>query len=402
MRSSDVAGQVPIEDGGRRERLRDAARQADAPDRQRDGTPLRILIATESLRRYTGTELYSRDLALGLRAAGHAPAVYVRLTGSLSDDLQAAGIPVITNLRRVPWRPQVIHGHHRATTLLALAAFRDVPALYLCHNHAYWLDRTPLHPRVRRYLGVSRLCIARMKQERAPADAIAFAPNWVDVDRFLPRRALPRRPGRALVFSNYASDETHLPAVRKACRRAGLTLDVIGHGAGNVVAAPERILGQYDLVFAKAKAAIEAMACGAAVVLCDFGGLGSMVTAANYDSLRTMNFGFEALNRPLTADLVLAEIQGYDADDAARVRDRVREEASLTGAVQALLNNYRAVIALQREVPAGSSWLSDLAKLTKVLPRLWLAERLWQLRTFAPPADPTSLTVPSSFRRTAV
>ena len=52
------------------------------------------------------------------------------------------------------------------------------------------------------------------------------------------------------------------------------------------MAQPERVLGRYDIVFAKAKAAMEAMAVGAAVVLCDFGGVGPMVTWADFDRLR--------------------------------------------------------------------------------------------------------------------
>ena len=40
------------------------------------------------------------------------------------------------------------------------------------------------------------------------------------------------------------------------------------------------LTGDYDLVFAKARCALEAMAVGAAVVLCDTHGLGPMVTSA--------------------------------------------------------------------------------------------------------------------------
>ena len=95
-----------------------------------------------------------------------------------------------------------------------------------------------------------------------PADRVALLPNFVDTARFLPRAPLPQRPRRALLFSNYANEESHLPAVRAACVAAGLELDVAGAGVGNVIDEPERVLGSYDIVFAKAKAAIEAMAVG--------------------------------------------------------------------------------------------------------------------------------------------
>ena len=45
---------------------------------------------------------------------------------------------------------------------------------------------------------------------------------------------------------------------------------------------PEELLPKYDLVFAKARCALEAMATGCAVVLCDFAGLGSMVNPERF------------------------------------------------------------------------------------------------------------------------
>src|SRR6202022_3960467 len=102
-----------------------------------------------------------------------------------------------------------------------------------------------------------------------------------------------------------------------------------GESAGTAVASPESILGHYDIVFAKARAAMEAMASGAAVVLCDFAGVGPAVTSANFESLPPLNFGFEALTGPLTATAVLEQIRLYDPEDAARVSARLRSVASL-------------------------------------------------------------------------
>ncbi len=55
----------------------------------------------------------------------------------------------------------------------------------------------------------------------------------------------------------------------EACRRTQLTLDVIGAESGSVSTRPQDVLGQYDMVFAKARCALEALAVGSAVVLCD-------------------------------------------------------------------------------------------------------------------------------------
>ena len=80
-------------------------------------------------------------------------------------------------------------------------------------------------------------------------------------------------------------------------------------------------------MFAKARAAIEAMAVGAAVVLCDFGGVGPMVASGSFAELRPLNFGFQALTQPHTPTNLLMQIALYDAQDASRVRDLIRSSA---------------------------------------------------------------------------
>jgi len=168
--------------------------------------------------------------------------------------------------------------------------------------------------------------------------------NAVDLRRFQPRASLPAQPKHALVFSNHASRHTHLQAVRRACRRLGLEFDVLGSLAGTGVADPERVLPRYDLVFAKARCALEARATGAAVVLCDFAGAGPMVSSENFDYLRVWNFGGGVLVNPLKPEYIRAEIARYDPADADRVCQRVRQEAGLETATRRWIALYTEVI----------------------------------------------------------
>jgi hypothetical protein len=234
----------------------------------------------------TGTEIFVRDLALELRRRGHEPALYTPQPGQTSDELTAAGIPVATNFAGFNFKPEIIHGHHHDETLAALQRFPDTPAVFITHDHLAPHDTTPIHPSIRRYFGVSQVCIERLVREGVAREDVGFLPNFVDTKRFCPRGPLPQQPHRALVFSNYASAETHLNAISEACRQVGLDLDTIGYDSGNQVTHPENILGHYDIIFAKAKAAIEAMAVGTAVVLCDYAGAGPMVTPGRFDTLR--------------------------------------------------------------------------------------------------------------------
>ena len=305
---------------------------------------LRILITNVELGVPSGTTVYVRDLALELKRRGHEPLVYTLALGAIARELQDVGILVTRHLDRIRAHPDLIHGHHWLPTSRALRRFPSVPAIYLCHDHTSFLSRPVFHPQVRRYFGVSRLCVARLIQDGIQPEAAELIHNFVDVRRFAARDRLPPRAQRALLFSNYAHARTHLPAVAEACRRAGLELDVVGKSSGNGVACPESVLPHYDLVFAKAKAAMEAMASGAAVVLCDFGGVGPIVTSEDFERLRLLNFGFEALVDRLTPESVLRQIERYDPEDAARVCAKIRSTAGLESAVEHLLTIYAEVL----------------------------------------------------------
>jgi glycosyl transferase family 4 len=324
---------------------------------------LRILITTMEPWRPSGTAIYVRDLALELQRQGHSPTVFGSTRGGIVDELLEAGIPVTASLSRVKETPDVIHGHQYAPTLIALRRWPRVPAIHVCHDHTSLNERTPIHTNIRRHFGVSRVCVQRLLTDGVPASRASLLLNFVDMARFTPRSPLPTRPRRALVFSNYAHEDSHLPAVREACRHAGLELDVAGAGVGRIVAKPERMLGQYDIVFAKAKAAMEAMAVGTSVILCDYSGVGPMVTSAEFDRLQPLNFGFDALRDPLEREPLLREIGRYDPEDAVRVRDLIRSRAGLVAAVERLTEIYDEAITEHRSArphsiaPRPARWL---------------------------------------------
>jgi hypothetical protein len=337
-----------------------------------------ILLCCFTLRSRTGLELYTRDVALELQRRGHTPCVFTSTLGPVASELAAAGISVTTSLKSLRWTPDIIHGNYHRTTLAAVLRYPQTLAIFVCHAHDGWTGSAPDHPRIARYSGVSRLCVERLISQGIPAEQVGLSLNSVDTARFLPRSPLPPCPRRALLFSNYARASTQLIPVTEACATMGLELDVVGAGVGNSIAKPEHLLGQYDIVFAKAKAALEAMSVGAAVVLCDFGGVGPMVTAAEFDRLRPLNFGFEALTSPLTATTLQREITRYDAQDAGAVQQMVRSDCSLQAAVDKLIQAYEEVIGEGKNEAGNYTGKTDQAYRTallrdKVLERLLTA-----------------------------
>ena len=308
---------------------------------------LRVLITNHEMSRRTGTELFALELALYLLRRGHTPVVYTSKTGEMASRLRAATVPVTDDLRTLASPPDIIHGQHHVETMTALLHFSDAPALFYCHGWLPWEERPPRHPRIYRHVAADDTCRDRLLWEGGISEErTRVVLNGVDLERFLPRTPLPARPRRALVFSNKAL--RHAGAVREACERAGVPLDFAGKYSGRVVKEPEKILGRYDLVFAKGRSALEALAVGAAVVLCDAVGSGPMVTSAEVARLRRLNFGVRALRGELRADTLALEIARYDPSDAAEVSRLVRADADQTRAFDEIVSLYDEVIEEHR------------------------------------------------------
>lgn len=338
---------------------------------------MRILFTNNALALRTGSVLYVKDLASVLCRRGIEVSVYSPVLGEVADELRREGVTVCHDLAAVPWRPDVIHGHHHLETMSALLRFRGVPAVFVSHGWTPWEEIPPLHPRILRYVAVDGPTRdAAVRRHGVPADRVRILPNFVDLERFRPRSPLPPRPGRALVYSNYASEETHLPAVREACARKGIALDVIGLGVGRCEEKPEKVLGEYDLVFAKGRAALEAVAAGAAVVVCDVFGVGPMISTGNMKLLYTLEGDYSQLYGPLGVDRLLREIDRYDAADAGRVSAWARSVAGLDPAASGFLALYREVLeeSTVTKVDAGEeakaearylAWISDAARASR-------------------------------------
>ncbi len=295
---------------------------------------MRVLLTNNSLDERAGSEVYIRDVAMELMRRGHHPVAYSTTLGKVAAELKAATVPVIRSLDSLGEPPDIIHGHHHYETLAAMMRFPSTPAIYYCHG---WLpmEEAPLRfPRILRYVAVDELCRERLITEGGiEPERIEVILNFFDADLFRPRPPLPASPRLALAFGNDFSDTNGLPELRRACRQCGIELHVLGLGTGNPEPNPGPVLARYDVVFAKARIAIEAMGVGAAVLLCNPGRLGPMVTAQNFDSLRQLNFGIRTLSRPFDVELIAAELRRYDAADAAAVSMRVREECGLGPAV---------------------------------------------------------------------
>lgn len=340
-----------------------------APTRLPAGT--RILLTNNSIATWSGSELYVRDVALELVRRGHLPVVYSSVLGALADELRAATVPVISDLAELSQPPDLIHAHHHLDAITAMLWFPRTPAVYVTHGWAPWEELPPGYPNIRRYVAVSGTVRERLLTRGIGAELVDTVFNFADLRLFEPRPPLPEVPRRALVFTNHSREgDGYSTSLRDACRTIDVRVDLVGMGNGNAVRDPQRLLRDYDVVFAVGRSAIEAMAVGAAVVVAGPNGLAGMVDPDCFDRMRSLNFCGERLQtQPLSRDTIVAELHRYDPAGAAVVRDRIRTEATLPAAVNELEESYLAALApgpvevsTEERLRATARYLAGLAE----------------------------------------
>ena len=285
---------------------------------------MKVLLLTDRMQR-GGAETHIAALARGLRARGVAVEV-ASGGGEVADALAREGIPQhnLPGPGRAPWRLaacqravrriaadggyDILHAHARLTALTLRgcrrwpgapaavvtvhAAFRSLPALArICH----WGERT---------IAVSEDLRADVCDRfGVPAEAVTVIPNGIDCARFAPPQA-PAPPHSVLFASRLDEDCASGAgllldmAPRLAARFPDLRLTLAGGGnalgrlralsagldcvhlPGHVSDMPE-LLRQHRIFVGVSRAAMEAAACGCAVLLCGNEGYGGLLTPDN-------------------------------------------------------------------------------------------------------------------------
>ncbi len=333
---------------------------------------MRVLISNSSLGARGGTQTLVRQMAQGLQALGHSVIAYSSDQRDRERLLENDLLPVSTDLENLPFRPDVIHGQHHLDCMSALNALPGVPAVFYCHG-AVWRGNCPPHPRIYRYLAVSRTLRERLIIEfNIPPTKIDVFLNSTDTSRFVPVRNPAAIPRKALFFNGrHDAEGGTVAAIREAASRCGLGLDFMGWAFGTSTDQPEGLLPQYDIVFASGLSAIEALACGCAVVVLGRTGCGEMVVDENFDRLREVNFSIAADAEGATIEGIEAQLRRYRPEGVSRVTARLREAADHRIAARALVGIYEAVIEEHQRTPkdpraeliATSRYLRSLAPL---------------------------------------
>ena len=308
---------------------------------------VKLLFTNNTLSRLAGTELAVRDLCLEMRRRGHEVAAFSPQHGEVAELLRAAGVPVLASVEEAPFEPDAIHGQHHLETLVAALRWPERPVISFCRGLEAWQEEPCVAPNVVRWVAVDEPCRGRLLQTAGVrAEAVRLVLNGIRLERFPARNEWPERPRRALVFSNYATADNFGGRVVRVCREAGLEAEIVGAGVGRTLAEPGQLLARQDVVFAKGKAALEALACGAAVVVCDERGLGPQVTTENFEHLRGESFGYPCMTEPVTEEGIRERLSQWSAVETEAVSRLARAAGGAERMYDELEALYREVAGL--------------------------------------------------------
>lgn len=324
---------------------------------------MRVLITNLFVKNYSGSENVVELLAEGLRRAGHQPVLFAPELGEQAQSMRQRGFRVVDRAAQLTELPDVIHAQHLTPCLIAMARFPNAPVVYSCHSSVFDVEAPLPHPQIREVIAVDERCAAKCREVGVPSDRLSVILNAVDLERFRRRALLPDKPKRALLLTK---NRGHRDGVRTACANAGIDLDELGRGTNRFVPAIETVLGDYDLVFATARMAIEAAATGCSVIVCDERGFAGMLTSGNFPVWRPLNFGVGILLHTVTVGRLAEAISQYNAADAGIVTDMLRNSVSAELFVKQHLEVYRRAIESpappdEQTALATAFWTEELA-----------------------------------------
>jgi hypothetical protein len=340
---------------------------------------LRILITQRELIHWGGSQMFTIEVAKELSNRGHEVAVFCPRPGDLAKIIFPSGVWVKSRLSEVPWEPDIIHGQHHLQAIAALSYFVNTPAVYYCHGVRPWVEQVPQHPRIRNYVMMCEWMVSPTAMEfGVPRNRMTVIPNFVNMNRFSLVRSPPDRPRRGLLFGNKGFSEAELMRLERACSEHDISLDKVGYPYGNPQERPEAFLPDYDLVFAIGRCAVEAIACGCAVIPIVPGQAGQLITLENFRDWVFSNFSpvYGTGATQIDGDWLRGELAKYSPEITSKVSTKLRKEHDLRGAITKLETIYQTAIDDYKNSkdPIAAEFAPYLEKMSLEVDTMWERE----------------------------
>jgi hypothetical protein len=273
---------------------------------------VRVVIGTLALAYPGGTESYCLTVARALDRLGHDVTLFADELGPLADRAAAGGFDVARELAELPAACEAVLANDAITAGLLAERYPDTRLVYCIHSSLHDVQLPPLAPGLVDAIVVPSERFAAHSRALALDVPVVRLTQPIDTERFAPSEGLRVPPRRALLLTNYL-DGRRRDALVETWTAAGI--ECVEVGIGDQVAFDVRPeIAAADIVVAKARAALEGMACGKAVYVFDVFGGDGWVTSDNYAALEADNFAGQATDRPVDRRGLAADLDRYDPD----------------------------------------------------------------------------------------
>ena len=279
---------------------------------------MRFVLANRELKGAGGTEVHLVTLGEQLQRLGHDVHLYATELGDFAEHARRRGLAVRGSLLELPEDADVVFSQDGIVAYELARRYPGALALFRLCSDVFDFELPPQLPGA-----VDLIVVLSDRYERLARAGAGDVPVLrlrvpIDVDRLAPLSTIRERPRTAIVLGNY---DDRVEMVRQAWGPSGVEVRTIVGGAQafDVAAA----LAVADIVVAKSRAALDAMACGRAVYVFDFFGGDGWVTPESYGAMEADNFAGQATSRVVDAAALAGDLAGYRREMGTVNRDLV-------------------------------------------------------------------------------
>lgn len=308
----------------------------------------RILLATNHLFGWTGSETLFLTLAEELTRSGHEVCLYVRqIDRSFAIPLLPTGLTVVDTLETIQTISfDLAHVQHVSCLLDIRAVFPNIPILFASLGVLPFLEQPPpFDVKITRHLAISEEVAERLVSQGIATSSISIVRNLVDSRRFAPSKPIRERPERILVLS-YKMDEAKKLILKVAARNLNASIRFIGQ-AGNMLpqSSLAHAINEADIVVSLGRGVVETMLCGRVPLVFDTHGGDGLVTPENMRSLRNCNFSGRLHQKEYSIHQLEEELRKYRQEFGVRLREMALQDFGMQENLALLVDLYANALA---------------------------------------------------------
>jgi len=343
-----------------------------------------VLLATNQLSGWTGSETLLLTLIEGLRTKGFGLAVYARhLDRDWAIRQIGEGVPVTDDLVTLRMhRFDLAHVQHSSCLVDVRAAFQQLPIIFASLGVLPFLEQPPpFDCGIARHLAISEEVRDKLIAQGVPGERIEIFRNLVSERCFTMGGPLRARPERILVLS-YRMQAAQRSMLRAAARSLGASIRFVGGAAPSLP--PNELanaINAADVVVSLGRGVVEAMLCGRVPLVFDVHGGDGLVTPENFDLLRRCNFSGRSLRHEYTIADLVGEFDKYRPAYGVELRKRALAGHGLAANLPRLLDIYTNVAAASAS--PSEQWQQVIAFCASLAREDLLQSRMHRLRSAA-------------------